>query len=117
MVKLNVEFIVGAVCQINTAGRIGHRDEGIVDLLPLTSDLTVVMNRIGEEYRLVKTAAKVKNLAGASALLAVFPAGHALHFLCANGGIKRFGSSRRPMVYMFHNSKFLSWYGHYIGIS
>ena len=114
--KLNVELVIGTVGQIHAAGRVGHRDEGVVDLLPLTGSLAVVMHGIGKEYRLVQAAAKVENLAGTSALFTVFPTGHALHFFRADGSIKRLGNSRRLMVHIFHHSKFLSWYCDCIGI-
>ena len=105
-----------AKSDIHAAGRVGHRDEGVVDLLPLTGSLAVVMHGIGKEYRLVQAAAKVENLAGTSALFTVFPTGHALHFFRADGSIKRLGNSRRLMVHIFHHSKFLSWYCDCIGI-
>ena len=105
-----------AKSDIHAAGRVGHRDESVVDLLPLTGSLAVVMHGIGKEYRLVQAAAKVENLAGTSALFTVFPTGHALHFFRADGSIKRLGNSRRLMVHIFPHSKFLSWYCDCIGI-
>ena len=115
--KLNVELVIGTVGQIHAAGRVGHRDEGVIDLLPLTGSLAVVMHGIGKEYRLVQAAAKVENLAGTGALFTVFPTGHALHFFRADGGVKRLSNNRRFMVHIFHDSKFLSWCCDWIGIS
>ena len=69
--KLNAKLIMGAVGQVNAASRIGHRGEGVVDLLPLMGVFAAVMHGIGKGYRLMQAAAKVENPAGASTFLYV----------------------------------------------
>ena len=80
VVELHFHFIVTTVHQVNAAGIVRNRNQGVVNFLQLAGFLIHEVNGFWIHDRLIEASAERKNLAGTSAATAFFLPRHPVHF-------------------------------------